>query len=116
MFQPKRSSSPPHTPGSLARRLGEVFGAEFKERRKVLGKVRVEPLRVLGVDVDPPGKGNSYFNGARPLHLSITMMKWIWISRLSMKNSLSSNLILGQPTSDTGVRRSQETLTPLGTP
>ena len=35
------------------------------------------------------GKGNSNSHGARPVHLIITMIKWIWTSRLSIKNSLS---------------------------
>ena len=41
------------------------------------------------VDVRLPGKGNSNSYGARPLHLIITIMKWIRISRLSITNSLS---------------------------
>ena len=36
-----------------------------------------------------PGKGNSNSHGARPVHLITTMIKWIWASRLSIKNSLS---------------------------
>jgi len=35
------------------------------------------------------GKGNSKSNGARPVHLIITMIQWIRTSRLSIKNSLS---------------------------
>ena len=34
-----------------------------------------------------PGKGNSNSHGARPVHLIITMLKWILTSRLSIKNS-----------------------------
>ena len=41
------------------------------------------------VDVRLPGKGNSNSHGARPVHLIITMMKWIRTSRLSIKDSLS---------------------------
>ena len=41
------------------------------------------------VDVRLPGKGNSNPHGARPVHLIITMIKWIRTSRLSIKNSLS---------------------------
>ena len=41
------------------------------------------------VDVRLPGKGNSNSHGARPVHLIITMIKWIRTSRLSIKNSLS---------------------------
>ena len=41
------------------------------------------------VEVRLPGKGNSNSHGARPVHLIITMIKWIWTIRLSIKNSLS---------------------------
>ena len=41
------------------------------------------------VDVKLPEKVNSNSHGARPVHLIITMIKWIWTSGLSMKNSLS---------------------------
>ena len=40
------------------------------------------------VDVRLPGKKNSTSHGARPVHLIITMIKWIRTSRLSIKNSL----------------------------
>ena len=43
----------------------------------------------MKVDVRLPGKGNSISHGARPVHLIITMIKWIRTSRLSIKNSLS---------------------------
>jgi len=46
------------------------------------------------VDVRLPGKGNSNSHGARPVHLIITMIKWIQTSRLSIQNSLSA--LLGQ--------------------
>jgi len=36
------------------------------------------------VDLRLPGKGN----GARPIHLIITVIQWIRTSRLSIKNSL----------------------------
>ena len=36
------------------------------------------------VDARLPGKGNSNSHGARPVHLIITMIKWIRTSRLSM--------------------------------
>jgi len=45
--------------------------------------------RFRKVDVRLPGKGNSNSHGARPVHLIITMIKWIRTSRLSIKNSLS---------------------------
>ena len=41
------------------------------------------------VDVRLPGRGNSISHGARPVHLIITMRKWIRTSRLPLKNSLS---------------------------
>jgi len=41
------------------------------------------------VDVRLPGKGNPNSHGARPVHLIITMIKWIRTSRLSIKKSLS---------------------------
>ena len=40
------------------------------------------------VDVRLPGKGNSNFHGARPVHLIITMIKLVRTSRLSITNSL----------------------------
>jgi len=39
------------------------------------------------LNVGPKGNANSH--GARPVHLIITMVKWIRTSRLSIKNSLS---------------------------
>ena len=42
------------------------------------------------VDVRLPGKGDSNSHGARPVHLIISMIKWIRASRLSIKNFLSS--------------------------
>ena len=41
------------------------------------------------VDVRLPGKVNSNSHGARPVHLIITMIKWIRTGRLSIKTSLS---------------------------
>ena len=41
------------------------------------------------VDVRLPGKGDSNSHGARPVNLTITMIKWIRTSRLSIENSLS---------------------------
>jgi len=45
----------------------------------------------IKVDVRLPGKGNSNSCGARPVHLIITMIKWIRTSRLSIKNSLQKS-------------------------
>jgi len=55
------------------------------------------------VDARLPGKGNSNSHGARPVHLIITMVKWIRTSWLTIKDSLSfvmsSNIgCPGQPT------------------
>ena len=36
----------------------------------------------------PAHKGNSNPHGARPVHLIITMIKWVRTRRLSIKNSL----------------------------
>ena len=63
-------------------------------------KTGFEPLRVVGgvaalvisirkVDVRLHGKENSNSHGARPVHLIISMIKWIRTNRLSIKNSLS---------------------------
>ena len=41
------------------------------------------------VDVRLPGKGNSNSHGARPVHLIITIIKWIQTSRLSITTSHS---------------------------
>ena len=46
----------------------------------VLGGVALSP-GVRKVDVRLPGKGNSNPHGARPVHLIITMIKWIRTSR-----------------------------------
>ena len=45
--------------------------------------VHLVPLK-RKVDVRLPGKGNSNSHGARPVHLIITMIKWIRTSRLSI--------------------------------
>ena len=41
------------------------------------------------VDARLPGKVISKSHGARPVHRIITMMKWIWSSRLSIEKSFS---------------------------
>ena len=53
---------------------------------------QASPMNAQGhgkLDVRLPGKGNLNFHGARPVHLTIAMIKWIRSSRLSLKNSLS---------------------------
>ena len=42
------------------------------------------------VDVRLPGEVNSNSHGARPVHQIISLIKWIRVSRLSIKNSLSN--------------------------
>ena len=42
-------------------------------------------MSVRKVDVRLPGKRNSNSHGARPVHLIITLIKWIRTSRLSIK-------------------------------
>ena len=71
------SSFPPSTLGALFPRPGPGPHTE----REVDG-------RPGKVDVRLPGKGNSNSHAARPVHLIITMIKWIRTSRLSIKNSL----------------------------
>ena len=41
------------------------------------------------VDVKLHGKGKLKSHGARPVHLIISMIRWVRTSRLSIKNSLS---------------------------
>jgi len=45
------------------------------------------------VDIRLPGKGNSNSHGARPVHLIMMMIDWIWTSRLSIKNPLSLGVV-----------------------
>jgi len=45
------------------------------------------------VNVRLPGQGDSNSHGARPVHLIITMIKWIRTSRLSIKKSLSARRV-----------------------
>ena len=51
--------------------------------------VRFRVSRTRKIDVRLPEKVNSNSHGARPVHLIITMIKWIRASRLSIQNSLS---------------------------
>ena len=52
-----------------------VHAAGSREPRTVREGRTPKPVRK--VDVSLPGKGNSNSNGARPVHLIITMIKWI---------------------------------------
>jgi hypothetical protein len=51
----------------------------------VPGKKRVGQMFLERI----PGNGNSNFHGARPVHLIITIIKWIQNSSLSINDSLS---------------------------
>jgi hypothetical protein len=85
-------------------RLGE--SVRYGNERFDLARVRLKPgrnplahrnrqwgrmfgHRTRKLDVRLPGKNNSNFHGARPVHLIIKMIKSIRTSRLSIKNSLS---------------------------
>ena len=65
----------------------EVRG--WSDYAELLGGNRHLIGRTRKADVWLPGKGNSNSHGARPVHLIITMIKWIQTSRLSIKNFLS---------------------------
>jgi len=68
---------------------GGRFKVDLRGQRRAAPRPRVAaPTRK--VDVRLPGKGNSNSHGARPVHLIITMIKWIPTSRLPIKNSLSA--------------------------
>jgi hypothetical protein len=54
-----------------------------------MGRGDQEVQRLRGARIRLPGKGNSNSHGARPVHLIITMAKWIRTSRLSIKNFIS---------------------------
>ena len=81
--------------GCSSRKLISVAvkeGGGVLENGLVRGGVESQERRVRhlpAVDVRLPGKGSSNSHGARPVHLIITMIKWIRTSRLSIKNSLS---------------------------
>ena len=67
----------------------------LKEKRQRPSRKRPTPGFLIPLsptliqDMRLPGKGNSNSHGARPVHLIITMIKWIRTSRLSIHNSLS---------------------------
>ena len=67
----------------VARNLYLILPRSQRLSRKGAGKV----------DVRLPGKENSNSHGARPVHLIITMIKWIRTSRLSIKNSLRQGTV-----------------------
>ena len=55
--------------------------------------LQVELLAQFTIDVRLPGKGNSNSHGARPIHLIITMIKWIRTSRMPIKKSLPLSIL-----------------------
>jgi len=59
--------------------------SEAESYKKTQSTAAMERLMVFPVT---HGKGNSNSHGARPVHLIITMIKWIRTSSLSIKNSL----------------------------
>jgi len=65
------------------------------------------------VDVRLPGKGKSNSHGARPVHLIITMIKWVRTSRLSIKNSLSGRRRRRSETPCTASSRASRARSPL---
>ena len=69
--------------------MGSIVEEINRDHPPILREInkRLEAL-TKKVDVRLPGKGNSNSLGARPVHLTITMIKWIRTSRFSMKNSL----------------------------
>jgi len=69
--------------------LGGRYWCECAKRLLATLTLRRMILGSRKVDVRLPGKGNSNSHGARPVHLIITMIKWIRTSRLSIKNSRS---------------------------
>jgi len=76
----------------ISRALWAMEGTEFVAvglkggREAVLDLLRHRQLLACTrkVDVRLPGKGNSSSHGARPVHLIITMIKWIRTRRLSI--------------------------------
>ena len=70
---------------------GQAPANVCERARAGAGRFRVwrPGFRGLGfIEGSGEGKGNSNCHGARPVHLIITMIKWIRPSRLSLKNSL----------------------------
>jgi len=68
--------------GYVSYERGTPVGQDHDFRDAAVTYVRLHSRKV---DVRLPGKGNSNSHGARPVHLIITMIKWIGTSRLSKK-------------------------------
>jgi hypothetical protein len=71
--------------------MREIPSGARRPARTALRPQPAEGLRVR-LDVRLPGKRKSNYYGARPVHLIITMIQWIWTSRLSIKNSLAQRV------------------------
>ena len=73
-----------------AQKTQNVYLAPFPSPDLGGGKVRfgLSDTGTRKVNTRLPGQGNSKSHGARPVHQIISMIKWIWTSRLSMKTSL----------------------------
>ena len=63
-------------------------GASVRKRVFFLSTSGI-PRMVNVDDIRLPGNENSKFDGARPVYLIITTIKWTRTSRLSSKSSLS---------------------------
>ena len=75
-------------------RGGDGEGGRWREREMEReGDGEGGRRRGRKVDARLPGRGISNFNGARPVHPIITMMKWIRTSRSSIKEFLSRSAI-----------------------
>ena len=85
--------------GQISEQTHEARGAlpRLHFRNKPGPETTPHGLHVAGAadGVWAPGKGNLNSHGARPVHLIVTMMKWIRTSRLSIKNSLHGHSRLG---------------------
>ena len=79
------------TGGRGGERRGEGSGAALVYDIRG-GELQVPTRKV---DVRLPGEENSNSHGARPVHLIVSMIKWIRTGGLSIKNSLSAGLHSG---------------------
>ena len=80
-------SGSPDGSGAPDQSTARTYQAIFSTGRNQNGHLVFPSERA--VDVRLPRGGNSNSHGARPVHLIITMIKWIRTSRLTTKNSRS---------------------------